>query len=135
MDCKFCGRTGLDGKFCNECGNSLTSPPSVCAGCGNTELIGKYCHECGKPTAGSFACTACNAPDQLGAFCKVCGISLVTKVSGIGNLFDFEVEHDFNPGKAFCNECGDFSAKYRSPGVLVDFCSLCGKGSAYLDFG
>ena len=47
-DCE-CGKTGLTGKFCPECGKGR---PSVitswdCA-CGKTGLTGKFCPECGK---------------------------------------------------------------------------------------
>lgn len=134
MECKFCGTTGVQGKFCNECGNPLTSPPRVCSGCGNTELIGKFCHECGHPTGGENACPACNAPDQNGSFCKVCGESLGHHSNKQEDIFEYELAGEFDRGKAFCRECGDFSARYRSPGVLVDYCSLCGKGASYLVF-
>jgi membrane protease subunit (stomatin/prohibitin family) len=49
--CSKCGAKGQGGKFCPECGTSL-SPKRKCGSCGaEAEGTPKFCPECGKPYA------------------------------------------------------------------------------------
>jgi hypothetical protein len=53
LKCGGCGATVAPGKFCAECGATLSAGPKRCAGC-NAELAAsaKFCAECGTPSAG-----------------------------------------------------------------------------------
>lgn len=75
--CPTCGKPAGSGKFCNNCGASLSR--NKCPGCGHENAQGvKFCNECG---------TALNKAAAAPAVCPECGEELI-------------------PGVKFCGSCG-----------------------------
>ena len=72
VTCPNCGQPSAPGKFCNQCGKSLT-PPTIKCVCGAELPAGaKFCSSCGKPQ-GPAKCE-CGADLTAGAkFCNACG--------------------------------------------------------------
>lgn len=72
ITCPVCGKPVAQGKFCNNCGASVSL--AVCSKCGAQNQQGvKFCSECGN-RLGSPACPQCGAevaPDAK--FCNECG--------------------------------------------------------------
>ncbi len=70
-----CGKEGLHGKFCPECGNA--APPVLpetwnCPQCGAKDMKGKFCRECGAKRPVVWNC-ACGRTGLTGKFCPDCG--------------------------------------------------------------
>ena len=115
-DCA-CGKTGLKGKFCPDCGAKKPQPEPVpakdtwtCPTCGKTGLKGKFCPDCGtkKPevqASDTWTCPACGKAGLKGKFCPECG--------------------EKKPGAApvkltwICTECG-------TRDITGKFCPECG---------
>ena len=106
-----CGKTGIQGKFCPECGTKKPEPKAAaqgwtCPNCG-TSVTGKFCPECGakKPADDSWTCS-CGAVNK-GKFCPECG---ARKPAGIPQYrcdkCGWEPADKAHPPK-FCPECGD----------------------------
>lgn len=81
--CPQCGKQGVTGKFCPECGTKKPEPVSAdgwtCASCGTVNK-GKFCAECGaKKPAGlpKYKCDKCGwepaDPTKPPKFCPECG--------------------------------------------------------------
>ena len=76
-DCT-CGKTGIDGNFCSNCGAKKPAPiaPATwdCA-CGKTGIDGNFCPNCGmkKPEASTTWNCSCGKTDIEGNFCSNCG--------------------------------------------------------------
>lgn len=137
MDCSNCGATNLLGSFCNACGSELNIEPEItCNACGADDQRGHYCHMCGVKHNSVNVCPHCNAKNQTGNFCKSCGGVLIIDESdesrpdrsGDGVMDDYISE------TVRCRACGGRSNRYRSPGVKVEYCTLCGVGSSHLAF-
>lgn len=134
MDCLNCGATGRQGSFCSECGSELIEPQPVnCAHCGAEDQRGFYCHMCGTKHDNGNTCPKCNATKQEGNFCKVCGEQLQQGTDELVRT-NISTEEDFDPGVVSCKACGGRSHRFRSPGMHVEFCTLCGSGQSYLNF-
>ena len=71
-DCA-CGRKGLTGRFCPECGakKPVAPKPWNCV-CGQTGLTGKFCPNCGNKRPETWDC-ACGRTGLTGKFCPECG--------------------------------------------------------------
>ena len=108
-----CGKTGITGKFCPECGAKKPEPrpaaDSWTCTCGAT-VTGKFCPECGSkrpdpPAVNTWTC-ACGAVNK-GKFCPECGAK---KPAGIPQYkcdkCGWEPADPTHPPK-FCPECGD----------------------------
>lgn len=73
-----CGKTGIDGNFCSNCGAKKPAPavPATwdCA-CGRTGIDGNFCPNCGtkKPEAPTTWNCSCGKTDIDGKFCSNCG--------------------------------------------------------------
>ncbi len=102
-DCA-CGRKGIDGKFCTDCGAKKPEPVSAdtwdCE-CGTKGITGKFCSECGakKPEKTTWDCD-CGAKGITGKFCSECGAKKPEKTT-----WDCECGAKNISGK-FCSECG-----------------------------
>lgn len=73
-----CGKMGIDGNFCTNCGAKKPEPVSTtwsCA-CGKTGNDGNFCSNCGakkpEPVSTTWNC-ACGRTDIDGNFCPNCG--------------------------------------------------------------
>jgi ribosomal protein L40E len=73
--CPQCGKPVTQGKFCNNCGASVSM--LKCSRCGAPIQAGaKFCSECGAKT-GTPVCPSCGAENSEGAkFCNDCGTKL-----------------------------------------------------------
>ncbi len=73
--CPDCGKPAGEGKFCNNCGASLSF--NKCPSCGKDNPRGvRFCNQCGSPMTGPKAnkCSSCGEELQPGAkFCGNCG--------------------------------------------------------------
>lgn len=106
-----CGKTGIQGNFCPECGSKKPQPKPAagwtCPSCGAT-ATGNFCPECGtkKPEASQGWVCGCGAVNK-GKFCPQCGAK---KPAGVPQFkcdkCGWEPADPTNPPK-FCPECGD----------------------------
>ncbi len=96
-----CGATGIQGKFCPECGRPKPAPAEVwdCE-CGTRGIQGKFCPECGKPKPVLWDCK-CGTKGIKGKFCPECGSPKPAPVE----VWDCECGTKGIQGK-FCPECG-----------------------------
>lgn len=74
-DCT-CGRRGIIGKFCPECGTPRPAPAETwdCS-CGQKGLTGKFCPECGakRPERSDTWNCKCGQTELTGKYCPECG--------------------------------------------------------------
>lgn len=94
MQCPSCGRGNRSGaRFCNACGQPLSTPERACPVCGAINSPGaRFCIACNSslPTApaapvrpqpaaeGDLVCPACGYPNRV-HFCASCGQALVER--------------------------------------------------------
>ncbi|HWT27751.1 MAG TPA: zinc ribbon domain-containing protein, partial [Mobilitalea sp.] len=76
--CPVCGKPAGTGKFCNNCGTSLSL--AVCPKCGakNAQSV-RFCNECGASMIApvSIKCPSCSEENAPGTkFCGNCGAKL-----------------------------------------------------------
>ncbi len=102
-DCA-CGRKGIDGKFCTDCGAKKPEPVKAdtwdCA-CGRKGIEGKFCTDCGakRPEKIVWDCE-CGRKGIEGKFCTDCGAKRPEKTTWDCSCGAKDIE-----GK-FCSECG-----------------------------
>ena len=103
-DCPKCGKKGISGKFCDECG---TAKPIIelwdCPKCGKKGLTGKFCDECGtaKPVIELWDCPKCGKKGISGKFCDECGTA-----KPVIELWDCPKCGKKGISGKFCDECG-----------------------------
>ena len=111
-DCA-CGKKGITGNFCTECGAKKPEPQPAadswkCPSCGNV-VTGKFCPECGtkKPEIKENGWTCSCGAVNKGKFCPECG---QPKPAGVPQYkcdkCGWEPADPAHPPK-FCPECGD----------------------------
>ncbi len=108
-----CGKQGILGKFCPECGTKKPEPKPAaqswtCPGCGAT-ATGKFCPECGtkKPEVANDTWTCACGTVNTGKFCPECGAKKPVAVPRYKcDKCGWEPEYPTNPPR-FCPECGD----------------------------
>ncbi len=132
--CPGCGRTGIDGKFCPECGTPKPAPEDSwdCA-CGKKGVTSKFCPECGspKPVKDVWDC-ACGRKGITSKFCPECGNPKPVKetwdcacgAKGITSKFCPECGSpkpaaEEQPAGWTCPNCG-------AKGIVSRFCPECG---------
>ena len=77
-DCPNCGKKGITGKFCGECGAKRPEAPKAwdCPNCGTRGITVKFCPECGtkRPEAPkAWDCPECGTKGITAKFCPECG--------------------------------------------------------------
>lgn len=108
-----CGKRGIQGRFCPECGTKKPEPKPAaqgwtCPGCGAT-ANGKFCPECGakKPEAANDTWTCTCGAVNTGRFCPECGAKKPVAAPRYKcDKCGWEPEDPTNPPR-FCPECGD----------------------------
>lgn len=104
-DCS-CGKKGIVGNFCNNCG--AKKPMSVdvwTCECGNHGIVGNFCNNCGKKRPESvidmWDCK-CGTKGIIGKFCNNCGKK---RPEAVADTWTCECGNTGITGN-FCNNCG-----------------------------
>lgn len=78
--CHACGKPAGAGKFCNNCGASLSL--KTCPKCGKSNALGvRFCNHCGTSMSAPVTtkCPSCSAENLPGTkFCSYCGNKILT---------------------------------------------------------